>query len=902
MTEEERRRAELNAKYGDPIPQAAPTVDEETRRMELNAKFGDPTVVAQEAPPPEEPGFLQQAKHIAKGVGRGMLDTVDIGYNLEQLADQGLKWAGVEGGLPGETSTTKPSDAIPQSWQEVIAGREFDREGNEKVDSARTAAEWAGPGLIPKAIRKAGNKLPEILAGGGAAAGQYIDDWFGEDSVIGQMVGGLLGGVAGGVRRSADQIDAQAASIVQDVIDLDPGSRKVLEASLAAGDVGTLGDLAVDAGLSSAQTTRLLDLEGGLKSKYQDSRIAFNDKEGLRAQQVADRTADVFDADVSTTGGLEAAKAQLASRNAKIDSGVTTARGRVIDDTTAAMDKLDESVQAAERQLEGTNQALGVADETLATANQAIDTPLSSADASIGVDRALSEGEKAFIKSDVQPAWDAHDQAGKIDVTDVNATVKQYLNSLSPVDKKKLLKKYESEINIYKLWETPTPDKLDSFTGRLTGAEAPPPKRTPTADPKEVSTYISDMKKAAAETRASATGGGRPEKLLDDLYNAVDDAYTVQNPLYGAAQAKTAEKFKRFSPGKVGKARRGDEAELFTQKLPMEGQGGALATRLLGDADIPTTQPALTEVLRAAAADAGGVTPAFMRQYRSVLDKLPPAVRQEFQAAVDATEGQASALKQTTAAQNAAVSARAKAESGGLKEAATKETQLGKVDRRKQGLQNTRDKNIVTKYANSPTKTIKDLAMGEDSAGELKRLYDFQVKQGQGDSFKAAVYESLADNDMNKGTELGKSVRKNLVDSGILTADEADKASSALARNKSSALRKSSIASKLDAYGGTGNETDNLLASLGSAVIVGGLPGSQSLLVGGAVRRKLRQMLVQRGTKPAELKRIEEFLLDPQEFLGPGLKAKDANEAIDIIMTKIVGRAQATALAAEEED
>ena len=126
MTEEERLR-ELQAKYGV-SPEVEPNKD---RLSELAAKHGvildaEDGVGEQEY---AEPTLSQKAKHVAKGFGQAGVDFVDMGYNLEHLADAGLKKAGFDG-IPTEgpfaISTTKPSD-LPgfRQFKENLANEEI---------------------------------------------------------------------------------------------------------------------------------------------------------------------------------------------------------------------------------------------------------------------------------------------------------------------------------------------------------------------------------------------------------------------------------------------------------------------------------------------------------------------------------------------------------------------------------------------------------------------------------------------------------------------------------------------------------------------------------------------------------------------------------------------------------
>ena len=99
-----------------------------------------------------------------------------------------------------------------------------------------------------------------------------------------------------------------------------------------------------------------------------------------------------------------------------------------------------------------------------------------------------------------------------------------------------------------------------------------------------------------------------------------------------------------------------------------------------------------------------------------------------------------------------------------------------------------------------------------------------------------------------------------------------------------------------------GGEQKNLEASLLTLGAMKLLPGGTSLIVAGAVRRSIKNILERSGAGKSEsLRKLEEFMLYPERYVEAAEGAKTPKGAATSILTKLVGASQAAELLKDEE-
>lgn len=448
-------------------------------------------------------------------------------------------------------------------------------------------------------------------------------------------------------------------------------------------------------------------------------------------------------------------------------------------------------------------------------------------------------------------AWDAFKAGPPVETRPLRDAYRTYRNTLDPVEQKV----------VDKLWEDNFADISVSSGNREVTAGS-----------------FQDliMRRAKNKNRQMYEAGDTAEAiLLNRLIEAIDGG--VDNAAYRRARALTTEEKTRFGPLRQALEA---EPELAGSQLPIAGEGGALTTRRLREAGVEGGEEAVLRKLRADAR-AQGIDAAFIARHEATLDALPPEVADQFFQAAQQADALPNVLRQTQRAQQ-----RAQAATDAAASAAAEAP--------------------VAQFGRDPTGTITRMMRSPSDVPDLRQLTRAMDEAGQGEAFRGEVrnwlqnklFKDAADPQMaaNSHSDFLK-LRDNLVDSGIISDAQAGAMELVLSNaNRSLTARQKAIADYMDR---AGSEFDNLLASGLAAFTLAGMPGTQTLLVGGAVRRFFMRRLARKHIRTPEVKALEEMLVNPQKYLDAAVGARTAEEAMTRITTKFNAAAQT---AAEEED
>lgn len=858
--EEQRRKAELAAELGLAAP------PNPNRKAELEAEIPGLADAAADVRSYKNRGSDTEAttgdkiKHVAKGFGQLGFDLLETPYHVEQIADAGIKLFGGEG-LPGGASTKPWTQALMgddayNAVRETLAGEEVTREQSPWAERLRTGVEWGGAGPI-SALKKGGKEaLPDLAMGLGAMAGEEADVALGGEGTAGEIIGGVTGMLAGrppkpkiGKNPNATET---ARKFVMDNAEDPEGALSRLMDALARGEEGTLADLTGDRGI--------YDVEAATAQSPQMAR-SIEDVSLRRQAQIAEDLRRPF-GEEDAGAAAEGAANYVERRMGNIETAAANRQDRVTANAAQEAQRLEKSAAAARAEARA-------ASDRAAETGSVVDTTLAPEDTSRALASRLDNTEAAFRANVEQPAWEDFKAQDAIPAKPIWQSANRHIKQLDPSIRARLGDAY----------------------GRLIG-RANEWKKAGEATPAEVSRYFSDISDAVDEARDANGRLSKDGKLLNDLLKDMQSSLEDANDLYGAARSATRELNERWRRGPLDKARRA-EPEQFADRMGLSKTRGATAMRQFAENGDPELIPLVAQHLKALAADGKGVDDAFIAKHRSVINRLPDQVKQQFTEAAAARSGAADSAKMADAMD---------AETG--REALSVERQAAadrKAARDKaKGLSRTVEQKIVADYAKSPQRTLDRLLANADNTKDFGRLYRYMERTGNADSFKAHVRDKLqrqlataSDSSTQvQATSVRKfeDMRDVLVDAGVITRQEATEMSTAMNRTRSLSERKRAVANRIDKHD---SEFDNLLASALAAGGLASIPGfGSSLIVGGAVRRYMKKLMRTRRVTAAEIEALENLMLNPAQYAEAATGAKTAEEAARAILSKAVGTSQ----------
>lgn len=882
---------------------------------------------------------LQEALHIGKGVGRMALDSLNTPYYLRQIAGMGLNALGAPTEEQQRRDFAQSQDPLTQKrladieqtfagqgqdqpWtqelmesvlpdgsyaavENLIAGEVVDADANPWVDRARTAMEWSNPFKLKSVATALRSNLDEVAAPLGAAGGEAIVNEMNQDRSVGELSGGTMGtalqlGMNAFGRGKRAITEAPFRVIEEQGVEL-PSAIDAAREGLAAGDRGTTADLVGDRDLFDLESVATAD--NRVKTRVRDAQdertaqIANRIRAGLGTESpelaretatnyVEQRSGRIADAERSVNEkAAEAAELEATG----IEEALPEQR-QIIAEQVAAMEAADEAAERAGR--------------TAGDAQKPVTSDELPYEAGMRLRDNITAEEKAFKDGVEAEAWKKFLDGPNLDIPTLERATSNGLQGLTQGQKQGMLEKYKKLIRKGSNW-----------------------KRNQSAKPVDVKEWLQDLR--AEAYKADPQGGFTNEqyalrKYIDGVEQGIADSSSAAAESFKAAKDLTRERYTRFHPDKLNAAMRA-EPEQFGDRLGVAGSSGAAASRVVEGTQIPDSTDQMVAMLRAEAGAGNGVDDAFMKRYGPVLNELPDEVSQEFSnAAMTAREAkQLEAAAKDQSRLSTALVKKAESEVKVLEKAADAARAEGakvpaqsakRVAKLESALQNS----IVSRYSESPDKVVEQLLTKSDSADDLRRLNDYMDNTGGGDSFRADLQRKLTDLTMTMPNASVKARPEriqqfnklvgNLKRADVITADQADGFIAEMAKSSTVEMRQNALKSMLVEEEG---EWQNLLASAISAAVLSGAGGSQSLLVGAAVRRWVFKRLSQKGVKAPEVERLEKLLLDPEEFIKGGeewielkktMPERDLQEAVDKRMRKLISVGQSSAAASGEDD
>jgi hypothetical protein len=482
----------------------------------------------------------------------------------------------------------------------------------------------------------------------------------------------------------------------------------------------------------------------------------------------------------------------------------------------------------------------------------------------------VDEAERAFQENVVNPAWKKFEAGPDVQVSVLNDAVKDALESFNEFEKKEL---------------------IETFGKDIEGLNTALKQGQTTASPETVKNWLSVLREKAYDVSDPVKGATSQQRRLRDLITKVEDAFAAGNDAFREAKNQTATKYARFRGDRMTAARRG-EPEQFTSRLIGSGpENAAIAARMLRNTEDPAIINQGFDALASRATARDGtvnVTDTFINDNRAILEALPENLAQPFyranetgkagarleQAAKRAREG-ATATART---EGKAIGEATVQREGALKQALKAAEEATTAGRREvEGLSKSR----LAQFARDPaTEVRKLLSGGAENAQELERVTRLMDDAGELDAFRGLVREELdqkflSGNYFDESGRLNDSVRprdarefqatvKRLEQAGTIDADQSNRIVDAFNRSMTLEQRAKSLSNY--AAPNTGEFVD-LIASGAAAALVGALSGTQTLLVGGAVRRNIKRYLQGKSYKREEVALLEQMVLDPETWI-----------------------------------
>ena len=881
-------------------------------------------------PEPEKATPSQIGLHLAKSIGRAGVDILETPYNIEQLVDTGMKFAGTNGiqdlakniglgqavrsigrgigkeeeadnlvssainmmGLDAPVSTEPYTKVIADkiggagtydSLKQTIAGEEITREQSPGFYTLGKGLEYAAGG-IPNAARNIGKKI----------ASNFSDVAAPVNSLARSVAPDL---VVGGAVMAGDAAD----SLLTDGDPTGLGEFAALPAALLSGRVGA-------SQLSKNQSEVVTFINENASDPAQALarlRIAIaNNEEGSLGALTGDQ--GILDVEKTLAGANknfrrnlddsdQALQAQVAENITGNPDNIDPAlaaqaagqRVQQVKDSGAA--RTSALILAAENETKLANEAAENAQRIAFDQQQPIRTSDTSVEASKQLYSAYEEAELELRQIE-NTAWDefrnATDELSTTPIKQSVANLEENWNSINPNELNDFKSKHGKLFDVKSFVE-----EIELPENMLVGLDGKPlrpvtpPKSTIT--PQDFAAWQSEINRRI-EINVKPNGAPTREgAMLIQLRDATREGLSNTNKggseLYENARTATKNRYSQLEPGAVGKARQSSSPETLGSNLIKPNDMGAQLMREITESQNPLIINKAINFLKTQIPEIG-ITPEFMTKYRGLIDNLPVANKAQF----------------TLAASRAADSVEAQRLSQAAQEA--KETEIKRIKRNQEGLTNTASANIINKYNENSASTIDRLMGNADNKNELTLLARFMRENDKMDSFVADIKTRLRNkyfvSSEGATTSSAKSIKKfetdidNLVEGKALTPAEATKMKLEMKRTLPLEQRKASIDFKLD---GKSNESTSILSSVLSWLtlnVVGG-NATSSLLLGGALRRNYQKMLKGKEVSETDATRaMEELLLNPEKFIRSVDQFKDINSAVSALTTRAVAYSQ----------
>ena len=710
---------------------------------------------------------------------------------------------------------------------------------NELLDAGKTGLEWAagsvGPGRAKDIAKLA------AATGIGAGAGEYAG------GTVGEIVGGIASGlgapqaVAKKVIRLMDRFKnkfqlsdseavARATEYLRKNSDDWEGAINKLENAIDEGEIGSFAELTGD--------RRLANVEAG-PQKGSPTRQKFDELTQQRGEQTIEQFSEGFGPQTMAPGASEVARSRVDQELLDLDVSTGTRLDEIDQAFEPRMAEIEDAAALATREAEqATTTAEGLEQITTSGTQPSV--------ASARVAKGVETLDKHLKKKYQDPAWKKFDDASLMDAETVKKTLENATDELMHGTMKEDVE--GSFGGVYRL--------INKWEGNVR--------------PSELHYVVSKIKAINAQ-QINMNGKLLPQnKALGQVGTAIEKQLKqagADGDLYRDAITATRQRFDRTRQGVVADI--GDEAQTFGKELLQNLESGAVSADDILATESPAIIKRVEEYIRSVARRDGVDT--VVKKYDEFLQRFPN-LRREFQDVIE-SQGEASVLTETAKSR----ASEAKGELKVLRESQEKAT--AQVGEESAGLKESINQSVRNEYAKQPTKTITRLLNDADEgADQLSQLVDTAgdaagVRRDVGNAVEEMITGSRAGKqtiDYGAITNFQK-IRPKL--EGIFSPDELNKMQDTLERTRTSDYQKLAAPQKISR---ADSEMSNLYSSIAAASVVGTLPGTQSLLVGGAVRRFFKNHMFSRNKviDPAVERVLDEIMLDPAKHIDDLIRNK----------------------------
>jgi hypothetical protein len=441
--------------------------------------------------------------------------------------------------------------------------------------------------------------------------------------------------------------------------------------------------------------------------------------------------------------------------------------------------------------------------------------------------------------------------------------------------------------------------------------------------PKQIQKFLEQMK---VELGKPKVGGGAVrgaahddlQKLYTELRTQLGDDF----PIFEEAMEAQAALNTRFDKGGVVDEAAGGAPERFFEGAGESDRAGAVSARIIKDAEIPGMPAVQGDNLRALARryNEGLPDEKFILQYESIMDTLPPELRNQAQAVVDTGRGLEAAGAAETAANKTASAAVINTESAEAAARASVRNTAKETDRLEravekaraeaaetgEGLRKATEQSNLNKYVKDREGTILKLLKNPDDVSGLIELQQSMKNIGELDSFNANLGDVILRRlsvkgraegipmAMGQGPVLNASaipefhkIAASLVEAGF-DPKVIESIKEKLYKLSTAEMRANSRKLLMN----DSNFMQDLLASGTAAAALKFLP-LNSLVLAGVVRRAVKTAFSAAGRgEKATIAAIDDFMLHPKKYLKAAEDAKNPAQLQQTITAELIAASQ----------
>jgi len=696
------------------------------------------------------------------------------------------------------------------------------------LEALRTGTEWGSPAAV---VRKGASRMPDIAAGVGAAAGEYLG---GE---TGELVGGLGGGIGGTLRELIPALrggeDAAAIAVRKAVGGEGEQGEEYMDAIRAArarGEVGTVGDITQDPNLAAAEAKILKTDPIGRERLLRTLTDREQQQERLFGANLTPET--------SVNAPREAGQ-QVGFARDRVNAEAQGRESQAIEAEALEQARSRQAQQGAESQLAGAR--------TQAEQAGAPFTGIGRPDvAAAEMQQSYKDLDEYIKKNDVKPAWKTFDEVRDISTQDMADTLSSFSKELPEVERAELSSQFKS------------------IMSRMNNLEE-------ISDPRDVQFLLSSIKDINRQARVN-NDFGTLNKRLSQVGDIVNDALAKNEkvgPAFKDAIAQTVLQKQRLgSGGRFGKAQSAEDPETFVRTIGgFKGEAGAANIRRVMESKDPATIATAEKYIREDLKNTD-LTPDTLSEYAAAFDKMP-GLRGEVTAAIASNQ----TLREVEDASKAVISGEAKAQ----EKASTLLTKAIKDIRSQQGKQTSKLTGLpLSKFAKSPKTFISNVLSSKDDFGALGKLSQRFARKGpeHKQAFKnlvlgelrAKLLKATPDIDGNMPKDMQSQLNR-LVDAGVVDTSDVKVVSDIIASEQGRRLRAAGGAApgaEMDTAAQRAIE-DGVSTAL-TLPMLSMLPSGHQLMAAGMLKRTFKTLIRQQRLDPKKLDLFTQAMADPKVF------------------------------------